>query len=41
MTTAVNANEKTKKNSAKNIFKNEIKLIIDRKTLVLKLIIVK
>ena len=41
MTTAVNASEKTKRDSARSIFKNEVKLIIDRKAFILKFMIIK
>ena len=41
MITAVNANEKTERDSARSIFKNEVELIINRKALVLKLMIIK
>ena len=41
MTTAVNANEKIKKNSVRSIFKDEVKLIIDKRAFVLKFMIIK
>ena len=41
MTTAVNADEKTEKDNVKNIFKDEVELIIDKKAFILKFMIVK
>ena len=41
MITTINVNEKTKRNNARSIFKDKVKLIIDRKTFILKFIIVK
>ena len=41
MIIAVNANEKTERDSARNIFKDEVKLIINRKAFILKFIIIK
>ena len=41
MTTTVNVNEKTERDSAKSIFKNKVELIINKKTFVLKFMIIK
>ena len=37
----VNADEKAERDNAKSIFKNEVKLIIDRKAFISKLMIIK
>ena len=41
MITIININEKTEKNNVKNIFKNEVKLIINKKAFILKFMIIK
>ena len=38
---AVNADEKTERDSARSIFRDEVELIIDKKTFILKLMIIK